>query len=321
MSENNKAIVISNMDIAAIFSRLSNDRNQLFMFDKDINMEGLENYSPPREVVNNEKLIGMCSRLLKPDIMLNVTNGGGDQPIDIFKIFTNIGVKGGIAVQKTEDGYGLFELKDIKALAPTQAYARGTNAENTMENPIEDVLDVESLICVLHLIDTYRRITYRNLLNFRNEKSQTILVELFMEVMSESMKKRDTRWLMPTFVYFTEVFNKYDTELTYEKLEHLAKLGLISLETEADDKELIRFEEKGMLLALEFYKYLKSCTCVTREEVQEGLVQETDLVFIAHTELTNHYIEFITNGKQCSVKHDNITVEQLVSKFAGIFEK
>lgn len=321
MSDKNKVIQVSNTDIAAVFTSLGGDRNQLFMFENVMNLADLDHESSPSDVLNNKELIEMCRRLSHPDVMLNIINGGIGKPIDILKVFTNNGLEGGIAVQKLKDGYSLFEINDIRVLAPTHGYAFGTKMKNQMENLIKNEMDMDSLIFMMHLIDTYRRITYRNLLNYRSETSLTIAVDIFMDVFAESLKKRDARWLLPTFVFFTEIFNKYETELTQEKLQQLVKFELISLETNAEGKGLIRFEEKGRLLALEFYKYLKNCTCIMRKEVHGSDVQESDLVFIAHTELTNHYFEINITGKQCGVKHDNITLEALVGKFSEIFEK
>jgi hypothetical protein len=166
---------------------------------------------------------------------------------------------------------------------------------------LKESMGLENYLFVVHLIDMYRRIQYRTMMDYQKLKSFRMTFAELMEHFSNSIKSKDARWMLPTFVYFTEVFARYNVDMTLEKLEQLTKMGIVKMEKSPNGQDIIVFTDKMVAFADECLNHWINCSCIQLTRLIGSDVKRFNPLFVIHTRKGN-YVTTINNQGMVSNK-------------------
>lgn len=189
-------------------------------------------------------------------------------------------------------------------------------------NYIPPTVKLEEFLFILHVVDSFRRVSYQNMLDHAFTDRAKITITEFMESMTDSLKSLDIRWLLPAFLSVTPGIEGYHTEMDMKNLEILLTHAFFEEETLTSGEETLMFGEAGQAMGVEFFhSWLLSCGFEINVAGSDGF-QTVERLFIAPTVLTNHFvqIEDVEEGK-ASVNHQSYTMEQLMYKLGELFDK
>jgi hypothetical protein len=216
-------------------------------------------------------------------------------------------------VSRAEDGFilRLFHSPNEYALWWTEKYAsRNTNPG---ANYVPQGQSLESMLLILQVIDSYRRVYYQNALAYETKERFFITAEAFARSMHLAVKSRDFRWLLPAFIMLNPGLSQAAVNITSKHLEVLTDLNFLKAGKNATGEDLFLFGEAGVVMGQEFLT--SWYTSHSFEPVTTIKNKGIGTLFIAPTALTNHVMETqITGQGTCSVVHQNLTENQLAAK-------
>lgn len=193
--------------------------------------------------------------------------------------------------------------------------------EDTAVNYFPMKLRLEEFLFLLHAVDSYRRVSYQNLLDFNYTNRPAMEFAEFAQTMAASLKSRDIRWLLPAFLVVTPGMEQYKIEVEPGQAAVLADQNFtVTLETGAGGKKLLAFGEAGKCAGVEFFRsWLMASGFEINTAGTDGFTG-VERVFIAPTALANHFFRLETSETGGAlVSHQAYTSEELKRKLEELY--
>ncbi|MEL7624327.1 MAG: zinc ribbon domain-containing protein [Clostridiales bacterium] len=228
-----------------------------------------------------------------------------------------------VLTETAEDGGILISaFEDYRAYLEVWAEDLATPADAPAANYIPPTVSLEEFLFVLHAVDSFRRVSYQNMLDHVFTDRAHIKIPEFTRSMADSLKSLDIRWLLPAFMAVTPGVEGYQTDLNAKNLEVLLTHDFFEQGKLASGEGALVFGEAGQVMGVEFlHSWLLSCGLEINAAGPEGF-KAVERLFIAPTVLTNHFVRLqgAPDGK-ATVNHQAYTAEQLLSKLDELFGK
>lgn len=196
------------------------------------------------------------------------------------------------------------------------------SVEAPVANYIPPEVGLEEFMLILHTIDSFRRVTYQNLLDYVYVDNAYIRISEFTKTMAGALSSLDIRWLLPAFMAVTPGIEQYNTNLEAKNLGILMTHSFFTEGLLGSGEEVLVFGEAGQVMGLEFlHSWLMSFGFEINVTNSRGF-KTLERLFIAPTVLTNHFVRLrdIAEGK-AMVNHQTYVSEQLMSKLDEVFGK
>jgi hypothetical protein len=174
----------------------------------------------------------------------------------------------------------------------------------------------------LHTIDSFRRVSYQNMLAHVFTDRAYVKVQEFLHSMTDSLKSLDIRWLLPAFLAVTPGVEQYQTEIDPQNIAVLLKQDFFAEGKLASGESVLVFGEAGQIMGVEFFRsWFTSCGIEISVAEAEGF-KAAERLFIAPTVLGNHFVRLEDAGNgRALVNHQLYTTEQLAFKLDELFAR
>ena len=196
----------------------------------------------------------------------------------------------------------------------------GKNEEAAV-NYIPPFVAPEEFLFLLHAIDAYRRVAYQNLLAHAFTEQPSMEFAEFVSTMTDSLKSKDIRWLLPAFLTLMPEISEYPLEMTAEKAEILMTLQFAGKMEQKDGKNVMIFGEAGKNSGVEFFRSWLHATGFELYVRNKDDFEAVERLFIAPTALANHFVRLQKDeaGKTV-INHQAYNFEELNVKMQELFE-
>lgn len=322
-------VVINKKDIRRIFiDMLGISIANGSPFYNDINT----NYPPAPgrtgefdELLNNITFRKAAKIIASPDLIVVNRIGGGSVGLEEVRLLRRKD-EGDLLAAVSEGENGSYIIKVFDNFTQylnwwVEKFA-GKN-EETVANFIPPKVSLESFLFVLHAIDSFRRVSYQNMLEYKMGERASMRFSDFSSTMSASIKSRDIRWLLPAFMVMTPGLDSYRLDMRPENVSILTEQNITAnSKNPATGEDMLVFGEAGQAMGVEFYRtWMMSTGFEIRIMTPQGF-KGIERMFLAPTALANHFVrlETLQDGR-CMINHQAYTKEQLEVKLDEIFKK
>jgi hypothetical protein len=195
-----------------------------------------------------------------------------------------------------------------------------SQSEQPAANYIPPKVSLEEFMFVLHAVDSFRRVSYQNMLNHVFTDRAYVKVPEFLQSMTDSLKSLDIRWLLPAFLTVTPGVEQYQTKIDPQNIGVLLEHDFFREGKLASGEDVLIFGEAGQIMGVEFFRSWFTSCGVEINMAGSGVFTAAERLFIAPTLLGNHFarLEGANNGKAI-VNHQLYTTEQLAFKLSELF--
>lgn len=276
-----------------------------------------------REQLKNEEFLRALRIVAQPDLYVVNRIGGGSMGLEEVRIHRKKGEgEYVVATAQADDGTCVLQVyENYKAyLAWWMEKFAGKNDE-TIANYVPPKVTLEQFLFVLHAIDSFRIVSYRNLLNHVYMEKAYITYAEFAKTMADSIKSNDLRWMLPSFMRILPGFEKYNLEMSAENAAFLVGQGIMeNAKLVKNDELVLVFGEGGLSMGVEFFRFwIMSSGFEINVLTLDGFAAKERL-FNAPTAISNHFVRLETgkDGKTM-VNHQTYTREQLEVKLDELF--
>ncbi len=193
--------------------------------------------------------------------------------------------------------------------------------ETPAANYIPPTVSLEEFLFILHAVDSFRRVTYRNMLDHVFTSRAHITILEFAQSMGDALNALDIRWLLPNFMAVTPGVQEYKSNLDPENLAVLLTHNFFESGKLHSGEDVLVFGEAAQVMGVEFLQsWLQSYGFEIKLSGPNGF-QTLERLFIAPTVLTNHLVRLAgTQGGKAVVNHQAYTGEHLLIKLDEIFD-
>lgn len=273
-------------------------------------------------ILDKEFYKAMCI-VAQPDLYVRVRSAGvrGISESRLHRSYA-----GGSLVVLTEQGEGddvvITMFNNYKSYLDKWAQEFVGSIEAPVANYIPPELGLEEFMLILHAIDSYRRVTYQNLLDHVYIEKAYVKLPEFTRTMAGSLASLDIRWLLPAFMAVTPGMEQYNTNLEAKNLGILMTHSFFTEGLLGSGEEVLVFGEAGQVMGLEFlHSWLMSFGFEINVTTSGGF-KTVERLFVAPTVLTNHFVRLrdVADGK-AMVNHQTYVSEQLMSKLDEVYGK
>lgn len=210
---------------------------------------------------------------------------------------------------------------DYKSWLTWWAEGFASQSDQPAANYIPPKVSFEEFMFVLHAVDSFRRVSYQNMLDHVFMEKTYIKVPEFLRSMADSLKSMDIRWLLPAFLAVTPGVEQYQTEIDPQNIGVLLQQDFFSEGKLASGEDVLIFGEAGQIMGVEFFRsWFTSCGVEINAAGPDGF-KAVERLFIAPTLLGSHFVrlEGADNGR-AMVNHQLYNTEQLVFKLEELFD-
>ncbi|HEY5556500.1 hypothetical protein [Acetobacterium sp.] len=291
---------------------------------------GIESKNDLRDVyqdeLKNQEFILALRIVAEPDLYVVNRFGGGVIGLDEVRLHRKKS-EGEYVVATTvqeEDGTCIMQIyENYRAYLAWWIENFAGNNEETIANYIPPKISLEEFLFVLHAIDSFRMISYQNMLDHVYTERAHIKYDDFAKTMAESIKSRDIRWLLPAFMAVMPGFEAYDLDMAPENAAYLIKQGIMENAKLVQNDELVLvFGEGGQSMGVEFFRFWVMSSGFEINVKTSDDFEMVERLFNAPTAISNHFVrmEIMDQGKG-RVNHQAFTREQLEVKLDELFSK
>lgn len=156
----------------------------------------------------------------------------------------------------------------------------------------KDTTEIETLVCALHCIDTYRRAYMQSMLDFRSQVDISIHTHDFVQLMKNSLSSDDTRWLIPSMFELTPGLKNSSIVLQPEHLKKIEELGFVSCNAEL----LLTLDERSKTMGNEFLMTWMEAVGWQASALVNDEERILTQMFMAPTAFSNHLFSFETGA-------------------------
>lgn len=277
-----------------------------------------------RMMLENPEFCRLARIAAEPDLYVINRIGGGSMALEEIRLHHKSSEGETVAaVAFSSEGSTIMGFENFRAYLDwwSERFTGKSDKDGIYFFPLK--ISLEEFLYILHTIDSFRRVSYLNQLNFVRTETPTMEFEEFARTMADSVKSRDIRWLLPAFLVLTPGLGQYKMEIAPEQVSILAEQDYtLTLAAGTDGKKLLAFGETGKNLGVEFFRSWLMASGFEINAAGEGGSAAADRIFIAPTALTNHYWHMESaEGGRALVNHRSCTAEELKTALAGLFEK
>lgn len=193
--------------------------------------------------------------------------------------------------------------------------------EEPSANLIAPSLSLESLVCILHAVDCYRRAYMESMLSYTAGRDLSIPAAQYMTTMRQSLQSGDTRWLLPALFALTPGLGGLALNLRHDHLDVVGELGFLDLFAgPGGGEDIFLFGEAGKIMGMEFYATWLSSVGWEATAAGPGGDMVTSRAFLAPTAFANHLFTFNPAGRSFGFSHQALTLSGLKSAMAGLLQ-
>ena len=189
-------------------------------------------------------------------------------------------------------------------------------------NYIPPMVSLEEFMFVLHTVDSFRRVSYQNMLSHVFTDRTYVKAPEFLGSMADSLKSLDIRWLLPAFLAVTPGIEQYQTDIDPQNIAVLLQHDFFMEGKLASGDDVLVFGEAGQIMGVEFFRsWFTSCGMEIKVAEPDGFMA-AERLFIAPTILGSHFVQLegSANG-QAMVNHQVYTKEQFAFKLDELFDR
>ena len=242
-------------------------------------------------VANNQDVVFLLKSLAKPVSLLQFRIGGPKEKylkLSICRIDDNKF----ILVLFNGDSYGIQYYEDKLTLSEMlDSLVINSDAEGG--NSFPDILNFESLVLYMGIIDSLRYIKYRDTLNHQYSTLNKITSDEFRKVMKDSIEKFDVNWVLSNLIYLLPSVTKFELKGNQAVYDELFNNGyLLSVTDNKTNESSLLLDVKSSELGGEFLELWYKSAGIQISFMKEGAVETHPSAFIAVTSIANHLFLF-----------------------------
>jgi hypothetical protein len=276
------------------------------------------------ELLSDSEFMRAARIIAQPDLYVLNRIGGGS--LGLTEIHLHRKKTEGEFVVATEqrlDGTSTIQVyKDYKNFLAWWAEHFSAKIDETVANYIPPKVSLEQFLFILHAIDSFRRVSYHNMLNYSFMESAHQKFSDFTQTMAAAISSADIRWLLPAFMVILPGFETYKIEIIPENAGVLYDYNFLENAKLASGDDVLIFGEAGESMGIEFYRTWLMASGFEINVSESNGFTTTDRIFIAPTAVTNHFVRLETSGNgNTMVNHQAFTIEELNVKLDELFEK
>lgn len=311
---------INNSDVGPLFTdTLRLQCNGLSPFG-----ESLRTYAPGSgapsaglaEIARHPRLQEVAAILSQPDLRITHRTGGGSLDVSFFGAFRSRSVRQEAIATLTPSFEGSWMVQLFDTPREYLAWWLGLVASRVEEpaaNYMPPPLPLESLVYLLHAVDSFRRVSYASMLSYTPAVEPFVTSAEFSETLTRALSSQDMRWLLPAFLYLTPGLNQFTFEPSPEHLDILEEHDfLLPVQHPQTREDVFVFGEAGRTLGVEFYRtWMMAVGFDTTVLTPQG-EKSVNRGFLAPTALANHLIRLEPDGTGgCTANHQALTLAEL----------
>lgn len=320
------SFIIGQGDISALFAgdpALKLNSGSVFYKIAPAVGEGMERKAEYGELLSNLEFMRAARIIAQPDLSGTVRVAGAQGLTEIRLHRKKSEGAYVAATQQDADGRHVISLfDDYKAWLAWWADRYAGPNEESAANFIPPKVSLEEFLFTLHAVDSFRRVSYENMLNHIFPDRTYVKVPEFIRSMADSLKSLDIRWLLPAFLAVTPGVEQYQTAIDPQNIAVLLQHDFFTEGKLAAGEDVLVFGEAGQVMGVEFFRsWFTSCGLEINVAGSEGF-QVVERLFIAPTVLTNHFVRMEeAEGGKAMVNHQAYTKEHLEIKLDELFGK
>jgi hypothetical protein len=188
-----------------------------------------------------------------------------------------------------------------------------TKTERPADNLIGEQMPMESLIYILHAIDSHKRMYYKAALNFDEDDAPFVSTSEFSESLLQSMSQPNLSWLLCSFMRATPELNQCQINPRPEHFEPMMRLDVMQPGT-VNTEPVFVFGEAGRRLGLEFRNGWNLSMGLSAAVPAGDSVATINRCYLAPTHSTNHLFELIPGPQQWIANHSVLTFNALLER-------
>lgn len=289
------------------------------IFEKDLEYL-IENVSSIDD--ENKKL--SISIIAEADILIETRIGGGVLGLESVKFYHKEGYPHWLAFEKESDGIIVMQLfESSQSFVDWWIDKFAGENEDVVTNRIPPKIKLQEFILILHGIDMYRRISYKNMLEHKFAENLNLDYKEFADELAISLKSMDVRWLLPAFLNLMPNINNFDIDIKPEDANVLfEQMFFLNMHAEETNKDFLIFGEAGKSMGIEFFRtwYMGAGFEVKRLELSDW--KSKSFWFFAPTSISNHFVEIeLSDKNQAMVNHQAYTKDQFKIKIKKILDE
>ncbi len=227
-----------------------------------------------------------------------------------------------VAAEAMEDGrIAISVFDDYRAYLDRWAKDSASPADETAVNYLPPKIRFGEFLLALHAIDSFRRVSYRNMLDHAFMERTYIKTAEFTQSMADSIRSLDIRWLLPAFLAVTPGAEECLAKIDPKDLAVLMEQDfLVPSKLSPSGEDILYFGEAGQLMGVEFLRSWFSSFGFEIQVAEGTGFTAAERLFIAPTFLSNHLVRLETaEDGDIMVNHQAYTTDQLMQKLEELF--
>ncbi len=224
----------------------------------------------------------------------------------------------------TDDGNRLVALfADAATFVDWWTAQYGGKNADTVPNPVPPKTTLGEFLMVLHAIDSFRRVSYENMLAYVSAAEPVISLKQYLETFSAAIRSRDIRWLLPAFLALTPGVETYPAELKADNAQILVRLGLAAFVGHPKTGEgMLAFSGNLRSIGSAFFRSWMFAAGFEILSVSTAGRQAYGSFFLAPTALANHFVRLETDASGATLaNHQTYTASQLRDRMLGLLQE
>ena len=282
---------------------------------------GMEKKAACGELLANQDFLRAARIAARPDLYA-VVRVAGAQGLTEIRLHRKKSEGAYVAATEQDaDGRWVISLfDDYKGWLAWWALGFAGPSSVPAANYIPPKVSLEEFMFILHAVDSFRRVSYQNMLSHVFTDRAYVKVPEFLQSMAASLKSLDIRWLLPAFLAVTPGVEQYQTDIDPQNIAVLLQHDFLTEGKLASGEDVLVFGEAGQIMGVEFFRSWFTCCGMEIKVAGPDGFKAAERLFIAPTILGNHFtrLEGADNGK-AMINHQVYTMEQLTFKLDELF--
>lgn len=274
-----------------------------------------QDFSDYKPFLTDEHFILCCKILTSPSHWMVQRNGGGQTALQAAHVYfsDSVGSQLVLVTSDTQSDRFLVQLHDDLQDYINWLVDRFCSSNNDLAiNYMPPKLTISQFYMLLHVIDSYRRITYSNMLGYDYKTVLQISSKDFYRTLRESLDSGDSRWLVPSVETLLPSVKKFGYTIDPEDLKILFDLDFMDGVLKDDQGGMLVLSDIGILNGLEFLNHWSASIGIEIYGFVNNTMKLSHQVYIAPTRLSNHMVEFSYDSDQVFVNHQVQTKDLLL---------
>lgn len=286
--------------------------------DKNIDLTSYKSF------LSDDAFLMLSKIITDPDHWIVQRTGGGQTALQAAHIYASDQVSNTLVLVTIDQESGAFLLqlhRGVESFAHWITEHFCSSSQELAVNYMPPKLNLSQFFTLIHLIDSYKRITFHSMLQYRYTDIPKISTKEFFKTLGESLASSDIRWLLPTITTLVPAINKYNYRVEPEDLKILLELDFVDGIVPDDQGGELILSNIGIYNGIEFLKNWMVSLGFECYHLVQGKRVLNKMFYIAPSRVTNHMVEFLVNEQEViEVNHQVYTKELLNYKLSKIIE-